>query len=341
MHAIIIGAGPAGLAAALALHQQSTPSSPIRVTVLELRPSVQTLGGAVNLTPLAMRYLDALGIGPRLRPLGVKVGYIDLVSLRTGSSLGKLWPNVDAIRVLRHQLVEAMVETVRAIPDDQIRLRYGVRVTDIEEQGHASSDGSVKVCIVDEPASGGRESIEGDLVLGCDGIHSFVRSSLVDPHRPKTYSGRASAYGYIPVSEAGDAGIVTENGRPLVNVTTLVTGQLGSLLVTFFEPSLSRLYLANVIAQPERLAESDGTRVAGEEDKEAVKADFLRRFGGGKIIGLEDAIKRCEEWVSFPVYMLPPGGLWSKGRTLLLGDAAHAVSAFCRASANLFFPHQL
>ena len=91
MHAIIIGAGPAGLAAALALRQQSTPSSPIRVTLLELRPNVQTLGGAVNLTPLAMRYLDSLGIGPRLRPLGIKVSYIDIISSRTGTSLGKLW----------------------------------------------------------------------------------------------------------------------------------------------------------------------------------------------------------------------------------------------------------
>src|SRR3954447_7889974 len=120
MHAIIIGAGPAGLAAALALHQQSTPSSPIRVTVLELRPNLQTLGGAVNLTPLAMRYLDSLGVGSRLRPLGIKVSYIDIVSSRTGSSLGKLWPDVDAIRVLRHQLVETMIETVRAVPDDEI-----------------------------------------------------------------------------------------------------------------------------------------------------------------------------------------------------------------------------
>src|SRR4051794_33013119 len=100
MHIIIIGAGPAGLAAALALNQLSTPSSPTRVTVLELRPNIQTLGGAVNLTPLAMRYLDALGVGARLRPLGVKVSHINITSLRTGTSLGKLWPNVDAIRVL-------------------------------------------------------------------------------------------------------------------------------------------------------------------------------------------------------------------------------------------------
>lgn len=323
MHAIITGAGPAGLAAALALHEQSTESSPIRVTVLELRPSIQTLGGAVNLTPLAMRYLDALGVGSRLRPLGVKVNYINMFSHRTGSSLGRLWPNVDAIRVLRQNLVEAMVQTARAVPGDRVILRYGAKVTCIEQFGDASGEGAVKIHFTDT-ATGREETIEGDLIIGCDGIHSFVRSSLVDPDRRKTYSGRATAYGFIPVSKPGDAGIAAADGSPAVSVSTLVTGQLGSLLVTFFEPSLRKLYLATVIARPEKADGPDGKRATGE-DKEVVQQDFLRRFRGGKLVGLEEAVKRCEEWVSFPVYMLPPDGVWSKDRALLLGDAAHAV----------------
>ncbi|KAG7294133.1 hypothetical protein NEMBOFW57_004197 [Staphylotrichum longicolle] len=294
-----MGAGPAGLAAALALHEQSTESSPIRVTVLELRPSIQTLGGAVNLTPLAMRYLDALGVGSRLRPLGVKVNYINMFSHRTGSSLGRLWPNVDAIRVLRQNLVEAMVQTARAVPGDRVILRYGAKVTCIEQFGDASGEGAVKIHFTDT-ATGREETIEGDLIIGCDGIHSFVRSSLVDPDRRKTYSGRATAYGFIPVSKPGDAGIAAADGSPAVSVSTLVTGQLGSLLVTFFEPSLRKLYLATVIARPEKADGPDGKRATGE-DKEVVQQDFLRRFRGGKLVGLEEAVKRCEEW-------MPPQG---------------------------------
>ncbi|KAK4041405.1 hypothetical protein C8A01DRAFT_45464 [Parachaetomium inaequale] len=323
MHAIIMGAGPAGLAAALALHQQSTDSAPFQVTVLELRAGVQTIGGAVNLTPLAMRYLDALGVGPRLRPLGAKVSYIEMLSHRTGSSLGRLWPDVDAIRVLRQDLVEAMLQTARAVPGDQLRLRFGAKVASIEELGDASGEGSVKVSFTDT-ASGREETIQGDFIIGCDGIHSFVRSSLVDPTRQKTYSGRATAYGFVTVSQPGNAGITAADGSPAVNISTLVSGQLGSLLLTFFEPSLKKLYLANVIAQPEKQDWRDGKRATGE-DKEALQRDFLRRFRGGKLAGLEDAVRRCEEWVSFPVYMLPPGGVWSKGRALLLGDAAHAM----------------
>lgn len=319
MHAIVLGAGPAGLATALALHQQSTDASPVRVTVLELRPRVQTLGGAVNLTPLALRYLDALGVGPRLRRRGVAVGYIEMVAHRTGASLGRLWPDVDALRVLRHDLVAAMVDTARAVlpRGGGVQLRYGVKVASIVERGDAAAEGSVQVRFADGTASGGgggeEETIEGDVVLGCDGIHSFVRGSLVDPGRPETYSGRATAYGFVELPEPGQAGIVAADGSPRVNVTTLVSGQLGSLLVTFFEPSRTKLYLAAVIAQPEKPdGREDGKRAAGE-DKAVLKADFLRRFRGGGLAGLEDVVERCEDWVSFPVYMLPPGGVWSKG----------------------------
>ncbi|KAK4236113.1 hypothetical protein C8A03DRAFT_17209 [Achaetomium macrosporum] len=340
MHAIIIGAGPAGLAAALALHHQQSHSRPIRVTILERRQQQTSttlgLGGAINLTPLAMRYLDALGVGPRLRPLGVRVSPgIAILSHRTGALLGRLWPGVDALRVLRRDLVGAMVETVKEAAlggggGGGIEVRYGVDVRGIEESAEGRS---VKVRFIVAGVDGGgggggngeEQVIEADFLLGCDGIHSFVRSSFVDPERKKTYSGRASAYGYVTVSgEPGDAGIVAADGSRAVEVSTLISGQRGSLLVSFFEPSLSKLYLATVIAQPEGPDGMDGRQATGE-DKEAVKRDFMSRFRGGGLAGLEDVVRRCEEWVSFPIYMIPPGGVWSRGRVLLLGDAAHAM----------------
>lgn len=257
MHILITGAGPAGLATALALHAQSTRTSPIRITILELRPHPQTLGGAVNLTPLALRYLDAMGVGARLRPRGIAVPHIDVRSHRTGASLGKLWGGVDALRVLRSELVGAMVEVVREVEQlgakqEGIEMRYGVAVKDIEEVNGEGEGGGSAIAVRFINAEGKEEVLKGVVLLGCDGIHAVVRSRFVDPDRNKTYSGRACAYGYISVPEPGSAGITTATaGEPAVDVSTLVSGRFGSLLVSFFEASRVRLYLTTVVARPE------------------------------------------------------------------------------------------
>ncbi len=51
----IIGAGLAGLSLALALHQQNIPC-----TIYESRPAPLNIGGAVMLSPNALKVLDAL-----------------------------------------------------------------------------------------------------------------------------------------------------------------------------------------------------------------------------------------------------------------------------------------
>jgi 2-polyprenyl-6-methoxyphenol hydroxylase-like FAD-dependent oxidoreductase len=63
---VILGAGPCGLSTAIALSKLSAlaPDLPaLRITIIETRPELQTIGGTINMTPQAMRYLDHLGAG--------------------------------------------------------------------------------------------------------------------------------------------------------------------------------------------------------------------------------------------------------------------------------------
>ncbi|KLO87845.1 salicylate hydroxylase [Fusarium fujikuroi] len=323
MHIVIIGAGPAGLAAALALSQTTIQGSPTQITILELRPKVETLGGTILLTPLALRYLDDLGVGSRLRKLGIPVRGVDVVALRTGRTLGQMLPGTDALRVIRHHLVQCMSDVVAELPQDRVTLRYGATVTGIQQVGDQGEDeGAVRVDVQFD-AGKSEDSISCDILLGCDGIHSFVRTTVVDCERKKTYSGRAIAYGYVNCDSTGDIGLTTSDGKLRLRDSTMIQGQHGSFLMTYFEPSRGKVYALAIMPMAENQDAREGWKALGE-DKVSIKRDIVDRFKEGGIKGLEPIINESD-WYFYPVYMLPVEGRWSKGRVFLLGDAAHAM----------------
>jgi salicylate hydroxylase len=43
---------------------------------------------------------------------------------------------------------------------------------------------------------------------------------------------------------------------------------------------------------------------------------------------IDELVERVDDFVFYPFYNLGPGGIWSRGRVLLLDNAAHAVSCF-------------
>jgi 2-polyprenyl-6-methoxyphenol hydroxylase-like FAD-dependent oxidoreductase len=90
------------------------------------------------------------------------------------------------IRIKRTDLVEVLLE---AIHEAQIPVHYNKRITAVVDTG----DG-VKVTFSD-----GSSDI-GDLLLGCDGIHSSVRRIYVDPIQVPEYSGFAGIGSIVPAS---------------------------------------------------------------------------------------------------------------------------------------------
>ncbi|OCL04282.1 FAD/NAD(P)-binding domain-containing protein [Glonium stellatum] len=300
---IIIGGGIAGVASALAL----TRLNKISCSIYEIRLEPSTIGGAINLTPNALRYLEHLGVLARLLPKGCEVRHIDVISQRTGQKLGAV--NFDnlpkfkhrALRVLRADLLQALLESLE---EEGVEVQYGRRIESTRELAdriEATFEDGTRV--------------DGDVLLGCDGIHSSVRMKFVQADRKPIYSGIAVAYGLL------DAAGLSE--RLQFNETAVHSGRFGSFLTSYCDAEKSRLYVGAVM-ETKDVGSREGWALKGK-DQEVTKNEILRRFGGSSVPYIEGMVKKVDSFILYPVYKLPPGGQWTTKHIILLGDAAHAM----------------
>ena len=314
MHIIIIGAGPSGLAAALALTHHLTPAP--RITLLELRSAPSSLGGAVGLTPNALRALHHLGVLDVLhaKGYGVEISKIEMFEVERGGRIGEIsfegtdgkgvgeeGRNFKGLRVLRVELVEAMLEVVRGRED--VEVKSGRKVVRVEE-------GAEMVRVFCEDGS----EVAGDVLVGCDGIHSVVRGSLVEKQRRVVYTGIAAVFGFADLTEAQKVDWVD---------SALCSSRRGSLMCSYYEQSRTNMFLAAIMEMKE--VESREGWVAKRKQQEEIKRSVKEKYRGSAIKCLDDLVERSEAWTLYPVYMLGPGGTWCTKRTMLLGDAAHAM----------------
>ncbi|MEU7789173.1 FAD-dependent monooxygenase [Amycolatopsis sp. NPDC049159] len=174
MHAVVVGGGIGGLAAAAGLHRVGW-----RVTVLERAPAFGDVGAGISLWPNALRCLDELDVdlGDDLAPQR-DGGFRD----RRGRRLTR-WDSAAFERlhgrplgaIHRRDLIKALKD---AVPADS--LRTGTEVTEVREDGLVRFDGG---------------EIKADLVVAADGIRSRVRHALFPRHPEPVYSGSAAFRG--------------------------------------------------------------------------------------------------------------------------------------------------
>ena len=304
--ALIIGGGIAGPAAAMALQKAG-----LEPVIYEARPAGAE--GTGTFLTLGSNGLDALRTLDADQAV-LKAGFATPgITLRSGtgkqlgvSRTGQTLPDGTTSQTMkRAELYRALLHEAarRGIHVEQGRRLTGAEVT----------EGGVRATFAD-----GTDAT-GELLIGCDGIHSTVRK-IIDPMAPApAYAGLLNTGGYARGVPVG-----TEPGR-----YEMIFGKR-AFFGYVVAPGGEVWWFANVPARDE-----PGRREAPDLDGELWRSRLIKLYGqdAGPAVQLIEAtpqIMTCS-----PVHTMPHLPSWHSRRMIVVGDAAHAPSPTSGQGASL------
>lgn len=301
---LISGAGIGGLCAAAALLQRG-----IDVQVFEQAEALREVGAGVQLAANGTRVLHALGVAERLKALSCEAQGKEIRHWQTGETwkLFDLGPlsieryGFPYFTVYRPDLLEVLAEAVRTIKPDAIQL--GARVAGFEQD----ADG-VRLRL----ESG--QQIEGDLLIGADGVHSRIRQGLFGADRAQ-FSGIIAWRAIVPM-ERLPAHMIRMVGSNWVGP--------GGHIVHYPLRGGRLMNFVGALERSDWQVESWSHRGSREE---------LARDFAGWHPDIQHFIGQIEAPNKWALMVRPPLERWSVGRVSLLGDAAHSMLPFLAQGA--------
>ncbi|MDW5612272.1 MULTISPECIES: FAD-dependent oxidoreductase [Mycolicibacterium] len=171
-HTIVIGAGIAGLATAVALRRVGHD-----VTVIEQRTDL-TSGAGISIWPNALAALDQIGLGDNVRQAGGRVT-AGAIRWRDGT-----WLRRPSAQRIVHALGEPLVVVRRSALTE---ILLDALPPDTVQTGLSATALSIAAATARVTLSDGRTR-EADAVVGADGVNSMVARALNGP-LPSRYVG--------------------------------------------------------------------------------------------------------------------------------------------------------
>jgi salicylate hydroxylase len=295
---VIVGGGIGGLFAANALIAQG-----LRVAVYEQAPALGEVGAGVYVTPNAVRHLERVGLGPAVEKWGARVGPGSHYFRHDGTPIAPVqvtdasgWNatfgmhRADFVEFLAANLPAGIVHTDH-------------RAIGFEQYGDTAS---VKF------ANGA--TVEADVVVAADGIHSGLRPYVFPPSKP-VFHGTISYRGLVPRERLPDW---------QMDRWQMWTGPSKHFLVFPVRHGTMVNYVGFVPAD--------------EEMKESWSAPgdpaVLRREFEGWDPRIGNVLKQVDKTFRWALYDREPLPTWTKGRLTLLGDAAHPMLPHLGQGAN-------
>ena len=289
----IVGGGLAGLAAA-----QSLKVFGIETEVFEAAPALGEIGAAVNISPQAVKALQAIGLADEIAAVGTASPGIYTRNMQTGEFLEfhdrhKAAQRFGAPYFTFHRadLLDALATGL-----DRNAIHLGHRLVGLDEQ-------SDRVVLAFE--NGAR--VEAEFVIGADGVRSVIRHALYGADNP-TYTGQMVWRALL-----NSADVPFEAVEPTGHVQWVGPG---CHLLAYY---IRGKKMVNIVTQEDTdkwVEEGWSTRGNSAE----MRLSFPNPEPRLKL--LLSVVTECSKW---GLFTRPLTRNWGRGRIQLIGDAAHAM----------------
>ena len=312
MHVLIIGGGIGGLATALSLHAVG-----IQCTVFEQVRELRELGVGINTLPHAIKELAALGLLPELDRAGIRTREL-IYANRFGQVVWRELRGTDAgfdtpqFSIHRGKLHGVLLDAVHArLGGDAVRT--GCRLVSFSD--HA--DGVV--ARFEQRDAGDAFAVDGDVLVGADGIHSAVRAAFYPDEGPPVWNGMMLWRG------AADWPVYIDG------CTMVISGGMGQKFVYYpihADPAAPERRLTNWAVMA-RIGDGTGAPPRREDWNREGRLDEVEPFVRDRFkLDFVDPlalIRASGTFYEYPMCDRDPLPRWSFGHATLLGDAAHPM----------------
>jgi len=314
LHISVVGAGIAGLTAAVALRRNGH-----RVQIFEKSQSKTEIGAALGVPLNGLRVLDHLGIS-RVNLKGVPWSggiVFDAESGEERVTRGWSMPGANEMIGLLCHRSDLYEELKRVATGDgegpPATLHSGAKVTACDPE-----KGTISLI--------NGEVVHADLVLGADGVHSVIRTQILG-EVTKASPSRVSCFRAVfEPRETPELQWLNDG----VSGTRTIIARGGPFRMIILYPCRGRALL-NLVG-----VFTDSQEESAEWTLPASREEIIAKFEGfhTKFLPVLDLPPRSDifKWQLGALPLLPT---WIRGRAVLLGDAAHATLPFMAQGAAM------